>query len=445
MKIYDNLGICAALLQREIGPTSNNHLEGIVKNKTIQNIAKNIFSSKEIEIQRRSQISHCYRSRDFLAIRDEFSTSLWNLSLGSKVWECSDEIYQEYNFKHLLVDKKGFVAKIYLSGIHGDWDTQNLYIEIFFEGDRVGSFSFQSKLYCLQLINGHIFGIGVNNSTLSNQKLSFYEYDQKGNLINEKLLPELQENYIRKIIINEKCFAIYTFIRDQNQRISSKIFIFNVIKQIYVTFDLGFSEECLEIQSVFFLKNRIIIASNETGINTEWAVKTTSDHKITIFNITTGKIEKEYPLNTRTIAKLIANEEQAVFVNHDNCKQTTNLFTVDLLSGEQISILEIPYAVDSRDRNNNEDLQFSLDGDFLTVCYPTGCLNAGSAIQIRTVIDLKSRKVIQKDQYQRFEGTTITFQSGILLISKIFERNLRLYVENFNCLYSDRCKTDFRI
>lgn len=435
MHVSNNfIGLKTSLVRRELGISSKRDVQQAIEGRVIQNIAKDAFNLIEI-ITPGGKIG---RSHAFIAVKQKTSTSLWNIFLGVKAWECIQEVnaeYPDHDLEHtsVLVDKGGAVAQI-----SSDEFDRHTYVEIIFEGKKTGSLLFQKTISNLQFINGHLFGIGLDPNTgiglgddLQNEVLHLCEWDLAGQLVRKISLADLRKNENGAVSSNEDYFIISagTFMRPN---FSNKIFVLDFKTQTPKIFDLETSEDDQNISSIFLNGNHLIIGSNKIKKPTGGYIYNINiEPKISILNLITGEIEKEFltEKNKGQIKHLIADKNQAYFVVYDACIEE-DLWLIDLATGNQRKLLKVPTLF-----FDAGGIQISIAGHYLSICYP--CVDWGdtgpdSARQIRAVIDLKTERIINKIEYRRTVWEmTMSFQSGLLLIPKIFEDTLKLYVENF--------------
>ena len=201
MYLFNSPKVSSWLIGREIG-FCRKKLR-FDKSQTIQNIARDNFNSSMITINEGSILCReIIRAEDFVAVSQNAIISLWNISLGIKIWEYSKfphvrDLSMSLKYKELLVDKDGLIAQIYRS----EYPNEETYVEFFFEGVKTGTIYFKNYLNKFQLINGYFFARGIDseparesNGCLLKEKLYLYQWDKTGFLITKISLAPFSKN-----------------------------------------------------------------------------------------------------------------------------------------------------------------------------------------------------------------------------------------------------------
>ena len=283
---------------------------------------------------------------------------------------------------------------------------------IFFEGKHTGTFEIDASAYTHKVVNDNIYVLMLKKD----QTATFCKYDNQGNKLSEILLDEFSK--VSSLSLTESDFyLVATGIASLRLDIPIKVFVYDLITSKTKIFDLELPKYPCQILSTKIHRHTAVfgIIYHQTG---------DVSSKIVEMNVLTGKIEAEHQLQCMSeVEKLIVTDEHIAFIIQEG-SDVRFLMVIDRRNGNQKKILAI--------RGDRANIQMSICGQFLHVCYSDRYVNRDALSNIHCIFDLFLSEIVKMVSYKHYAFNNISFQDGKLLIINNFigTRNC-LYVEDF--------------
>ncbi|MDF2577942.1 MAG: hypothetical protein K0S74_1426 [Chlamydiales bacterium] len=455
------------LSSRERDASQGKKGQRFINNRIAQNILKDSFSSIELSTKLvKPRYGKIARTGDYAATLQGKVTILWDLRLGKKDWESPSDLsfpytQEELCYQDTLVDDTGLVVQIYdLKTASQNSHTHAKYIETFFKGNRLGSFNCQEGLNHFTLVHGNIFAIlhevEITEDSETKYKATLHSWNKVGEKAEDIPLEGLEKGNIINDIAGSKDYLIISTNSINNPHAIVSLFAFNFAENSFQTFALDSSKpgkydirhsvnqyiSAKYLSQGYLYLGRYEIESHLFGSRDNFI-----SSKISLLNLTTGKIEKEYSLKLpeAKITDLIIDRQKAFFVACTSASpEYDQLYSLDLINRVERKILDLPRSEGLLKKKSN----LSITQNLLTICYADDPSRNGWGSQTRITIDTQTEEIQSHVQYKCLGMPTYSLQSeasDILLIPYVRDGQLTLYLENFNSTYADEHKVDFRI
>lgn len=391
--------ITRSLFERERSGNSRS-LRQAIENQTIRNIAQDAFQSHELKLPLKT--TGIKRAGHLVAAKGPNSTLVYDLRSKQKVSEyLPDTAPPEFTpAESLLIDENGIAVQLYRKG---HLFSVKSYVEFFLNEKKTASLSYGGSHSLF--VNGTVFRVGET------AEKALYEYDIRGNILSNIPLDALSKSLFSRdfeVVINGDYFVLCT------GGVAPKIFVLDRLTQAYKITDLKVSSSNCRIDSLLLEGNRLLISStNRNPVRTEEIQK--DDPKISILNLFTHEVEKEFPIAEKGSLQLRFANGQTAFFSHNVEKVGSLGYSIDLSTGKIGRLLKIPY-------HKSNDL--FLSDPLLTVYH----LGNGES-----VIDIRTRKVLKTIRNKNlFIDKSIA--SGIFSAIRICRTtpNPTLYIEDFS-------------